>query len=90
MQKKNFQIARECTSSYVGYRYNERTIAYVIMDCDSNEMQDSKAADNNVIYVYTLHFEHPSKEGTKAGSCTPVRTMKWIGCNPYANCLVGV
>ena len=53
-------------------------------------MQDSKAADNNVMVECTLHFEHPSKKGAKAGSCTLVCTMKQIGCHPYANCLVGV
>jgi len=33
----------------------------------------------------TLHFEHLSKRGAKAGSCTRDRTLTWMGCNPYAN-----
>ena len=36
-------------SSYVGYWYDERTIAYVIVDRDSNEKQALEVARNNVM-----------------------------------------
>ena len=36
--------------------------------------------------VCTLHFEHLSERGAKAGSCTLDQTMKRMGSNPYANC----
>ena len=77
--------------SYVGYIYDERTIAFVIVECDSNEIMHEKAGSNNMINVYTLHFEHISKRDAKAGSCTLVRIMKWMGCSCslYANCSSG-
>ena len=40
--------------------------------------------------VCTLHFEHLSKKGAKAGSCTLDHTMKRMGSNPYANCFSDV
>jgi len=61
-------------SSYIGHQHNERIISYVIVECDSNEKQFGK-------------FEHPSKKGAKAGSCTLVSTMKRMVCNPYTNWL---
>ena len=44
---------RACMSSYVGYRHDERIIACVIVNRDSNEKQIFKAADNNGIDVTT-------------------------------------
>ena len=45
---------RKCSSSYVGYRNDERIIACAIMDCDSNEKEDYEVlADNNVMDVLT-------------------------------------
>ena len=54
-------------SSYVGYQYDERTIACVIVDRDLNEKQDSEAAHNNVIDVCNLHFDTPLREVPKLG-----------------------
>ena len=52
---KSPRIARECMSSHVGYLRNECIISHVIVERDSNEKQDSKAANNNVIYIYTSY-----------------------------------
>ena len=50
------KTVRECTSSYVGYQYNDRTIRFQFVNCVSNENQDSKAAHKNVMMYapYTL------------------------------------
>ena len=53
LKNKSPQIAREYMSSYVEYLCNERIISYVIVECDSNEKQIFKAADNNVTGVTT-------------------------------------
>ena len=54
------QITRMSMSSYIGCLCNKIIIAHGIV-----------AGNNNVIGVYTLHFEQISKRGAKAGSCTP-------------------
>jgi len=43
-----------------------------------------KADDNNVIDIYTLQLEHPSKRDAKAGSRTSACIMKRMSCNSYA------
>ena len=44
----------ECSSSYVGYRNDERIIVCAIVDRDSNEKEDWKVlANNNVMDVLT-------------------------------------
>ena len=85
LKNKSPQIARMSMSSYVGYLRDERIISSVIVERDSK--QNQKAGNNNMINVCTLHFEHPSKKGVKAGSCTSVRTMTRMGCNLYTNWL---
>jgi len=50
---KSSQTARECMSSSIGYRNDERIIAYIVMECDSNEKQIFKAGDNSVIDIAT-------------------------------------
>jgi len=39
-------------SSYAGYPTDERIISYIIVECNSNEKQTYKAADNNVMDVF--------------------------------------
>ena len=51
LEIKCFQITRESVSSSVGYRFDDRTIACVIVNRDSNEKQSFKAGDNIVIDV---------------------------------------
>ena len=40
-------------SSSIGYQNDKCIIAYIIVDCDSNEKRIFKAGDNNVIDVTT-------------------------------------
>ena len=73
-------------SSYVGYLHDERIIAYDIVERDSNQNRAVESRQQQRDSVCTLHFEHLSKRGAKAGYCTLDRTLTWMGCNPYTNC----
>ena len=64
---------RECTSSYVGYQNDERTIACVIVNHDSNEKQVFKAGDNIVMDVTLLALH------------TTLRMMPMLGVERRAN-----
>jgi len=40
--------------------------------------------------MYALSFEHPSKSGVNAGSCTLVRKTKRMSYCSYVSCLAGI
>jgi len=62
LEIKSFQITRESVSSSVGYRFDDRTIACVIVNRDSNEKQVLKAGDNTVIDVTTPALKTSQRE----------------------------
>ena len=74
------------TSSYIRYPRNERTIAYDIVECNSNQNRAGESRQQQRDNVCTLHFQQLSKRDAKAGSRTPDRTLRRMGSNPYANC----
>jgi hypothetical protein len=60
-----------------------RTIAYDIVNRDLNEKQVFKAGDNIVIDE-TSPALNTSQRDANAGDRTSVRTLRRMGCNPYA------
>ena len=60
--KKFSDRERECMSSYVGYRFDDRTIVCAIVNRDSNEKQGFKADDNIVIDMTTLALNTSQRE----------------------------
>ena len=78
-------------SSYIGYPRDKRIIAYDIVERDSiQNCASRKQVTTKWWCMHPLHFEHLSKKGAKAGSCTLDRTMKRMGSNLYANCFSGI
>ena len=71
--------------SYVGYRYNERKIAYIIVDRDWNEEQELESNWQQRDRRLDASIEHHSKRDANAGPWTLVRTMTRIDCSLYAN-----
>ena len=53
---------RKCSSSYVGYRHDERIIACVFVNRDSNEKQVLKVLDNNNVMGVLMPALHKLKE----------------------------
>ncbi len=64
---------------------SNRTIAYDIVDRDSNEKQDRKQVTTTWCRRDLASIEHLSKRDANAGDRTSVRTLTRMGCNPYAN-----
>ena len=81
---KSTQIGRMSMSSYVGYIRHKHIIAYNIVERDSNQNRAVGSRQQQHDSVCTLHFEYLSKRDTKAGSCTLVRMLTRMSCNPYA------
>jgi len=73
--------------SYVAYQYqhNEHTIAYVIVDRDSNEKQVLESSWQQRDRRLDASIEYHSKRDANAGLWTSVRTLKRMGCSLYAN-----
>jgi len=76
---------RDCTSSYVGYRHNERIIACVIVNCDSSKKQDDKNSWQQRDRHLDASIVYHSKSDINAEPQTLVRTLTRMGCSPYAN-----
>jgi len=85
LKMKSTQIARVSISYYIGYLRDGRIIAYNIVERDSSQNRAGESRQQQRDNVYTLHFDHLSKRGTKAGSHTLDRTLTWMSCSPYAN-----
>ena len=75
----------ECASSYVGYRHNERIIACVIVNRDSNEKQDAKSSWQQRDGRLDAIIVHHSNSDANAGPWTSVDTLTRMGCSLYAN-----
>ena len=77
---------RDYMSSYVGYLRDECIIALLSWNAIQFKIVQVEGRQQQQDGVCTLHFEHLSKKGAKAGYCALDRTMKWMGSNLYANC----
>ena len=65
--KKANKTLRECMSSYIGYQHGEHIIAYVIVDCDSNEKEDNKSSWQQRDRRLDAIIEHHSERDANAG-----------------------
>ena len=76
---------RECSGSFIGYRYDKCTIPCVIVNRDSNEKQDEESSWQQRDRRLDASIAHHSKSCANAGLRTSVRTLTRMGCSPYAN-----